>query len=190
MPRDLAERQKQLQIAQTAARLIAEHGLSDWNLAKRKAARQLGLSERQSLPNNQAIETALHEYHRLFQHDSQAQNLLEQRKFALRWMERLRLFQPELTQGVAAGWATEHSEIRIELIANDSKAVEFFLLNEHVAFTLLSKQNSRDVPYYRIDEEGHTIVLVVLSPEQRRQKSRQEERLNLAKLRGLVNDRL
>lgn len=186
MPRDLAEQQKQLQIAQTAARLIAEHGLSDWNLAKRKAARQLGLSERQSLPNNQAIETALHEYHRLFRHDSQAQHLLEQRRLALRWMERLSSFEPELTQGVAAGWATEHSEIHIELIADDPKRVEFFLLNEHIAFTLLPKKNSRDVPDYRLDEEGHTVVLVVLSPGQRRQKGRQEERLNLAKLRGLL----
>ena len=29
-------------IAQLAARLIAEHGIGDWSLAKRKAARQLG----------------------------------------------------------------------------------------------------------------------------------------------------
>ena len=30
-------------VAQVAARLIAEHGIGDWSLAKRKAARQLGL---------------------------------------------------------------------------------------------------------------------------------------------------
>ena len=33
-------------VAQVAARLIAEHGIGDWSLAKRKAARQLGLPDR------------------------------------------------------------------------------------------------------------------------------------------------
>jgi reactive intermediate/imine deaminase len=31
-------------IAQLAAQLIAEHGIGDWSLAKRKAARQLGIA--------------------------------------------------------------------------------------------------------------------------------------------------
>ena len=39
-PRALRNRSR---IAQTAARLIAEHGLTDWNAAKRKACRELGL---------------------------------------------------------------------------------------------------------------------------------------------------
>ena len=46
-------------IAQTAARLIAEHGLTDWALAKRKAARQLMLPESAALPSNDEIEAAL-----------------------------------------------------------------------------------------------------------------------------------
>ena len=31
-------------------------------------------------------------------------------------------FSPHLTGGVAAGWATEHSDIRLELVANDAKS--------------------------------------------------------------------
>ena len=46
-------------IAQVAARLIAEHGIADWSLAKRKAARQLGLPERAALPGDDEIEAAL-----------------------------------------------------------------------------------------------------------------------------------
>ena len=43
-------------IADLAARLIAEHGLADWSLAKRKAARQLMLPERTTLPGDDEIE--------------------------------------------------------------------------------------------------------------------------------------
>jgi hypothetical protein len=39
-----------------------------------------------------------------------------------------------LVGAVAEGWATEHSDIRIELCADDSKAVELALLNAGVDY--------------------------------------------------------
>ena len=42
---------------------------------------------------------------------------------------RLAQFSPLLAGGVAAGWATEHSDIRLELVAADAKSVELVLLN-------------------------------------------------------------
>jgi phage tail protein X len=39
-------------IADVAARLIAEHGIADWSLAKRKALRQLMLPDRTALPGD------------------------------------------------------------------------------------------------------------------------------------------
>ena len=42
-------------------RLIAEHGLSDWKVAKRKACRELGLPDHESLPGNEEVEQALRE---------------------------------------------------------------------------------------------------------------------------------
>jgi penicillin-binding protein 1A len=50
-----AHRQR-ARIAQTAARLIAEHGLTDWSAAKRKACRELGLADNESLPGNEEVE--------------------------------------------------------------------------------------------------------------------------------------
>jgi hypothetical protein len=61
-----------IRIAQTAARLIAEHGLTDWTLAKRKAARQLLLPDTAALPSNDEIETALASHHALFGGDAHA----------------------------------------------------------------------------------------------------------------------
>ena len=52
-------------IAQVAARLILEHGITDWSLAKRKAARQLMLSERDGLPGDDELEAALTEHQAL-----------------------------------------------------------------------------------------------------------------------------
>ena len=50
-----------------AARLIAEHGVTDWSLAKRKAARATDAARRaRPLPGDDEIEQALRDYHALF----------------------------------------------------------------------------------------------------------------------------
>lgn len=118
-----------LRIAQVAARLIAEHGIADWSLAKRKAARQLMAGDRVALPADEEIEAALIDYHSLFGGEAHARRLRAQRETALRWMTRLADYAPVLVGGVAAGWATEHSDIHLELCAEDPKAVEIALLN-------------------------------------------------------------
>ena len=117
-----------MRIAQAAARLIAEHGLTDWSLAKRKAARQLMLPERAALPSNDEIEAALAEHHALFGGDAHAASLRAQREEALALDAAARArWDPLLVGGVAAGWATEHSDVRLELVADDPKAVEIAL---------------------------------------------------------------
>src|SRR4029079_2622271 len=94
-------------IAQVAAKLIAEHGITDWSLAKRKAARSLMLPDREALPGDDEVEAALVDYHALFGGDAHAATLRAQREEALRWMRQLHEFAPLLTGGVAVGWATE-----------------------------------------------------------------------------------
>ena len=126
--------QNRLRIAQVAARLIAEHGIADWTLAKRKAVRELMLPEREALPGDDEIELALAEYHALFGGAAHAQMLRAKREDALRWMRRLAQFAPLLTGGVAVGWATTHSDIRLELVAADAKIVELALLGGTVAY--------------------------------------------------------
>ena len=124
-------------IAQVAARLIAEHGITDWSLAKRKASRQLASSDRMPLPADDEIEAALADYHAIFGGEAHARQLREQRATALRWMTRLASFSPVLVGGVAAGWATAHSDIHLELSAEDPKAVEIALLNAGTAYRTL-----------------------------------------------------
>ena len=59
-------------IAAAAARLMAEDGIDDFALAKRKAARQLGATDAQALPANDEIEAELHAYRSLYEPEEHA----------------------------------------------------------------------------------------------------------------------
>ena len=72
MPRYANTRQQagaRARIASAAARLMAEDGIADFTLAKRKAARQLGLTDNAPLPDNAEVEAALRDYQELYQGD-------------------------------------------------------------------------------------------------------------------------
>lgn len=189
-PRALRNR---VRIAQAAARLIAEHGLNDWQAAKRKACRHLGLPDREALPGNEEVEQALRDYNTLFQGTAQETSLRAQRLDALGWMERLSQWKPLLTGAVAAGWATEHSEVRLELEAEDAKSVELSLINAGIAYASVpAPRGDGQVPQLRVESPQATIRLVILSPHQRRNRPRRErggsaeERLTPSQLRALL----
>lgn len=179
-------------IAQAAARLIAEHGLTDWSLAKRKACRELGLPAHEALPGNDEVEQALRDYNSLFHASTQPVFLRAQRVDALHWMERLARWDPVLTGAVAAGWATQHSDVRLELEAEDAKAVELGLINEGIAYTQMPSAGADAAPQLRIETPAGTVCLVILSPQQRRNRPRRdrsgpgEERLNMRELKALL----
>ncbi|HEY7944531.1 MAG: UDP-N-acetylmuramate--alanine ligase [Burkholderiales bacterium] len=176
-------------IAQVAARLIAEHGLTDWAAARRKACRELGFGERERLPANEEIEQALRDYNSLYQPQAQAASLRAQRLAALDWMERLAQWQPLLVGGVAAGWATEHSDVRVELEAEDPKSVELALINAGIEYTAASPQGGIASGARLHAGRGPAAVrLDIVSPQQRRNRPRRnaDERLSLAELRSLV----
>jgi len=179
-------------IAQTAARLIVEHGITDWTLAKRKAARQLMLPEREALPGDDEVAAALAEHHALFAPEAHARQLRAQRESALRWMGRLAHFEPLLTGGVAAGWATEHSDIRIELVAADPKAVELVLLNAGVIYRTMSADRDGAAELL-VNDRDEAIRLSVRTPEQARQRPRrdrhgqEEVRLTAEAVEALLN---
>jgi len=176
-------------IAQAAARLIAEHGLSNWAAAKRKACRELGLSGREALPGNEEIEQALRDYNSLFQPQEQAASLHAQRMVALDWMQRLAPWRPMLVGGVAAGWATAHSDVRLELEAEDPKAVELGLINAGIEYAAAAPQHGA-VPLARLNAGRGTaaVRLDIVSPQQRRNRSRRndEDRLSLSDLEALL----
>ncbi|MDR0247304.1 MAG: hypothetical protein LBI16_02770, partial [Burkholderiales bacterium] len=126
--------QQRARIAQAAAVLILEHGLTDWHDAKRKAARQLLLPENNALPDDDEIEAALFEHQSLFGGDTHASQLRARRLQALVWMNRLAAFSPKLYGALAEGWGGEHQDIRLELLAEDSKTVELQLIDDGIRY--------------------------------------------------------
>lgn len=121
-------------IAALAARLMAEDGIADYGLAKRKAARQLGAPETEALPNNAEIEAELRAYQAIYQEDEQRERLFEMRQAAVEIMRLLEPFRPYLTGPVLDGTAGRFSEIELEAFPDSSKEVEIFLLNKSIRF--------------------------------------------------------
>ena len=55
MPKDTGRNDCRSRIAYLAARLMAEDGIEDYALAKRKAARQAGMPDTRELPTNYEV---------------------------------------------------------------------------------------------------------------------------------------
>lgn len=125
------------EIAATAARLVVEEGM-EFGPAKRRAVRELGLSPRQALPDNDLLEREVFDYVQLFCADTQPQELLALRQLALTWMRRLEEFRPHLSGAVWRGTATRLSDIYIQLFCDDSKQAELQLLDKGVRFEVSS----------------------------------------------------
>lgn len=122
-----------LEFAATAARLIVDEGL-EYAAAKRRAAKQLGLSPRTPWPDNDSVEAAVREHIAIFCADTQPAELRALRELAQVWMERLADFRPHLGGAVWHGTATRHSDIYVQLYADDPKAVEWALLDRRVEY--------------------------------------------------------
>lgn len=134
-------------IAQQAARMMAEDGISDFSYAKKKAGRQLGAIDNSVLPSNTEIEEELKLYNALFLSEEQPENLRDLRKNALFTMQLLERFNPYLTGSVLDGTAGLGSETHIHLFADSLKDLEMFLLNQDIPFETNEKS-------YRIMNDG------------------------------------
>jgi hypothetical protein len=121
-------------IAAAAARLMADDGIEDFATAKRKAARQLGAAETESLPSNDEIEESLRDYQALFQGEEHREHLMALRQIALEVMAELADFRPCLTGPVLDGTAGRYAAIQLDLFADSSKDVEIFLLSRDVDY--------------------------------------------------------
>lgn len=123
----------QAEIAATAARMVVEEGL-EYGPAKRRAVRQLRLSPRAALPDNDTLDEAVREYIAVFCGDSQPQELAALRRHALTWMERLAPFRPHLAGAVWNGTATRLSDIYLQLFCDDPKSAELALIDHDVNY--------------------------------------------------------
>jgi len=120
---------------------MAEHGIRDFLVAKRKAAERLGVIDGVALlPKNSEIESALAEYQRLFRGASHLEALEAQRRAALAAMRYLREFAPRLVGPVLSGTATEYTEVQLHLFAERVESVTLKLLDGGIPHALTEKR--------------------------------------------------
>ena len=154
-------------LAQESARLMIEHGIVDYGLAKRKAAERLAVTNFGALPSNSQIEACLAERQRIFEPESHAERLWELRQLALTIMRQLAPYEPRLTGPVLAGTATNTSRIELHVFAASAEAV-CFMLERHGHKPAPCAQRFRfgggrhvQVPGYRFQNSGARVLTPV-----------------------------
>ena len=164
-----------LALAQEAARIMAEHGIGDFLLAKRKAAQRFGVADGAVLPKNTEIEAALAQYQRLFGGDSHAVTLQAQRRAALAAMRRLCEFEPRLVGAVLRGTATRHAQVQLHLFADCAESVALKLIDLGLSHEVTEKRVRMDparvlaFPGLRFEIDGEPIEATVFPIEGIRQ---------------------
>lgn len=127
-------------VAQEAARLMAEHGIQDYLVAKRKAAERYGVSDTAMLPKNTEIEAALVSYQRLFGAAQHASSLQEQRRVALQAMKLLEKFEPRLVGAVLTGSATEYADIQLHVFSDSPENVYLHLMDNRYEYEVFERR--------------------------------------------------
>lgn len=122
-----------IRIAQLSARIILEEGVNDYTIAKRKAAQRLRL-DWEKMPDDQIIEAALREYHRIFRFQHQPAFIRGLREIALEAMEFLAEFSPRLVGAVLEGTAGEYSPITLHLFPETPEAVIWKLVEANIPY--------------------------------------------------------
>ena len=162
-------------LAQEAARIMAEHGIRDFLVAKRKAAERFGVHEGAVLPKNTEIEEALVAYQRLFGGTVHRESLQALRHAALAAMRRLPEFEPRLVGSVLSGTATEHSPVQLHLFADCAESVVMRLIDQGLAHEVTEKRVRMSpervlvCPGLRLRIEDRPIEATVFPPEGIRQ---------------------
>lgn len=157
------------QLAQVAARLMAEQGIRDFRVAKHKAAQQLGFDARQSiLPKNSEIEAAIAEHQRLFAAQEQPAELAAMREAALAAMRLLADFKPRLVGDVLSGLANARSDIQLHVFAEHSESFDLFLHAQGIPFEIIERRyrfagRHRFYPAFRFVAGEHRFEAVLFS---------------------------
>jgi len=187
-------------LAQEAARIMAEHGIRDFFVAKRKAAERLGITDGvAALPKNTEIEAALVEYQRLFGADTHAESLNAQRLAALKAMRTLSAFEPRLVGPVLSGTATAHSEVQLHVFAERAEQVALKLMDVGILHDItekrvkMSPERVLTYPGVRFEEDDQLIEVTVFPSDGIRQApvspvdGRPMRRANTFEVEALLN---
>ena len=167
MGRERNRNDERSRIAHYAARLMAEDGIEDYGVAKRKAARQAGVPDTRQLPTNEEIDEALRTHQALYQPDAHRLHLRELRAKAVKAMNELTAFNPYLTGSVLNGNAGKYADVNLQLYTDNLKSVELYLIERGIPYKATQTRlhvagEARIAPVFTLEDNGTEIQLVVL----------------------------
>ena len=173
MSREAGRNDRRSRIAHGAARLMAEDGIEDYALAKRKAARQVGDPDTRELPTNEEIDEALKAYRQIYHQEEHRDRIRILRAAALRAMRELAQFNPYLTGSVLTGSAGKYADVNLQLYPDSPKAVELYLMGRGIPYRttqsrLYCSGEPLIAPVYVMTDDDIEIQLTVLSPRELR----------------------
>ncbi len=157
-------------LAQESARLMIEHGIADYRLAKRKAAERFGVTTSGVLPSNAQIEACVAERQRLFEPAGHEARLRELRGCAAALMTVLAPFEPRLAGAVLNGTATVSAAIEVHAFSPSVEAVADRLSAEGFGMTLCERRyrfgggRTATLPGFRVPVRGE-LAIVPVFPE-------------------------
>lgn len=156
------------QLADEAARLMAEHGIQDFSLAKRKAAERLGVrSSESALPSNAQIQERLVERQRIFEPDVHDRRIAKLRLVATNVMGVLDLFRPKLVGPVLDGTATVNSPIELHVFSDSPEAVAAalqehgFRLHDNQRRYRFGREDTTEIPGFDLMVEDEELQVMV-----------------------------
>jgi hypothetical protein len=131
MQMDFSKSKQRTELAQQAAALIADHGLT-YQEARIKAAEQLFGRQvpRDVMPDQRELDAALLEHLTLFDDEAHRQRRAQLRQACLGLMFALKDFSPYVTGAAWKGIVSEHAHGHLQLFHDDNKSVAIELLNQ------------------------------------------------------------
>lgn len=161
-PTDLRE-----QLADEAARLMEEHGIADFSLAKRKAAERLRVTTAAALPSNAEIHERLLERQRLFAPEDHDARLATLRRLAATIMGQVAEFRPRLVGAVLDGSATSTATIELhvftdapEMVADRLQAYGHRLRDSQRRYRF-GRDTATEIPGFDLVLEGADVEVMV-----------------------------
>ena len=178
-----------LSIANKAAEIIMEEGITDYQYAKKKAVRYLDLDTVDLLPSNDEIDKALLDYRLIFKAELDIELVKTIKTEALRIMKFFESFNSYFVTQLSEGLLPKYPIIQINLFSDNMKEVEYILLNNNIPFETkdfnisekrTKKQSLKKIPLILIERGNVPVELKIFEPhDQKRNKK------NLMDMRGL-----
>lgn len=111
-------------ICEEAARIMIDHGISDYGFAKKKAVQRLGMSPRRTdLPSNRELADAVRVRLRLFDGDGANDRYRTRLDRAVEIMGLFSEFRPRLVGSLLEGIATAHGAVELHLFCDAPEQV-------------------------------------------------------------------